>query len=98
MPPPLTPGYGAYGYPRGSGSLTSGIRWQLLIWAVIPLVFALLPIAGLGIISSSIGLVNFGIRLRVPYLRKTGLIGIGLCLVALVIAIVKTTLVQPSIY
>ncbi|MBV8529117.1 MAG: hypothetical protein JOZ75_12445 [Candidatus Dormibacteraeota bacterium] len=32
-----------------------------------------------------------------PFLRKTALIGIGICLVALTIAIVKTTLVNNAI-
>lgn len=93
----MPPGYRGYGYQPGRGSLTSGIQWPFLISAFIPLVLSLLPVTGLGIISSSIGLVIFGTRLGNPYLRKTALVGIGICLVALIIAIVKTTLVNHAI-
>lgn len=97
-PPPATPGFPQYGYRRGPGPASAGIYWQFLIPGFIPIVFAVLPIAGLGFASSIIGIVIFATRTRYPVLRKTAFLGIGLCLVALVIAIVKTTLVQPSIY
>lgn len=87
---------GSYWSLRGSARSTSGVQWPLLITGFIPLVLALLPVYGLGILSSTLGLVIFGLRARVPYLRKTALIGIGLCLVALAIAIAKTTLLQPN--
>lgn len=78
--------------------MTAGIYWQFLIPAFIPIVFAVLPLAGLGFASSIIGIVIFASRTRYPMLRKTAFLGIGICLVALLIAIVKTTLLQSSIY
>lgn len=78
--------------------MTAGIHWQFLVPAFIPIVFALLPLAGFGFVSSIIGIVIFATRTRYPVLRKTALLGIALCLVALIIAIVKTTLLNPTIY
>ena len=93
----MPPVYRGSGYQTGPGSLTSGIQWPFLISAFIPLVLSLLPVTGLGIISSSIGLVIFGARLGNPYLRKTALVGLGICVVALIIALVKTALVHQAI-
>lgn len=97
-PPPASPGVRPYGYQRGPGPATAGIYWQYLFPAFIPTVFAVLPLAGFGFFSSIIGIVIFATRTRYPVLRKTAFLGIGLCLVALVIAIVKTSLLQSSIY
>ena len=94
----MNPGFLPYQYQRGPGPVTAGIYWQFLVPAFIPIVFAVLPLAGLGFVSSIIGIAIFATRTRYPVLRKTALLGIGLCLIALIIAIVKTTLVQSSIY
>ena len=95
-PPPGSPQYPPYGYQRGPGPVTAGIYWQYLFPAFIPIVFALLPLAGFGFASSIIGIVIFATRTRYPVLRKTAFLGIGLCLVALVIAIAKTTLLNST--